>query len=111
MKEYVEEDPEKLLNEFIKDQDINLNNKIELTESWFEKQNNAGEWNLSPGSYILIENIADPLTGEAICKKGTAVYSDGFAEAQGTMLGLNVYKVKHIPTNRNIYITSHDIER
>jgi hypothetical protein len=66
---------------------------------------------LSKGTYKLVNNIASPITGEVIALSGTKIIVDDFAPTVDTILGYNIYNVKHIPTNQDIYITTKDITR
>ena len=66
---------------------------------------------LSKGTYKLVNNIASPITGEIIALSGTKIIVEDFASSINTILGYNIYNVKHIPTNQDIYITTKDIIR
>jgi hypothetical protein len=74
--------------------------------TWFETD--AG---LSKGTYMLMSDIASPVTGEVIALKNSKVVVEQATKPSATMFGCNVYGVYHPKTNQKIYITNGDISR
>ena len=80
---------------------------LPLQESnWFQ----SIDGKLNPGSYILVQDIASPLTGELIAKANSRIKVTEQIEPHDTFLGMSIYKVKH-QTGQDIYITNGDIVR
>lgn len=73
---------------------------------WFET-----DTGLNPGVYTLNEDILSPITGEVIALKNTKVEVQEKTEVYSTFLGKNIYKIKHIQTNQEIYVSNEDIVR
>lgn len=94
----------KVLSKF--EDDFELTIDLDECHKWFINENR-----LIPGLYTLNNDIASPATGELIALKGTKVKVDDLLESHDSILGLNVYKVKHFQTNQEIYITNQDIQR
>ena len=107
-------------------EEMNLSqeNMLKALESAFEEMNieidntiSESYWNvlqdgcLAPGSYVLKENIAMPTTGILMARKGSKVIVDGVCEAVDHMFGTPVYKVRHVSTKMDIYVTPQDITR
>ena len=79
----------------------------DLTESnWFIK-----EGRLNPGTYCLTKDIVSMNTGEAIGKKNSKVIVEDFTDPHASAFGQNIYKVKHVLTKQNLYISNEDIKR
>ena len=77
---------------------------------------NESFWNMSgddlaPGTYLLHENIASPSTGEIIALKGSRIIVPGLCEAVDNLFGTPIFKVKHVATKTDIYVTPKDIIR
>lgn len=70
-----------------------------------------GDSSLSPGAYTLTQDIASPLTGLMIARKGTIVNVAEGTMPIGSMFGENVYSVRHTLTSQDIYISSGDITK
>ena len=66
---------------------------------------------LAPGVYNLNTNIASPMTGEVIAKKGTKVIVPVMCEQVDVVFGVPIYKVKHSNTKTDIYVSPGDIIR
>tara|TARA_R110000744_G_scaffold190755_1_gene309961 strand:- start:642 stop:1238 length:597 start_codon:yes stop_codon:yes gene_type:complete len=90
---------EEVIGEKIPDQYFNEN-------KWFES-----DTGLNQGVYILIEDAVSPITGDVIALKNTKVEVKEKTEAHSNILGKNIYKVIHIPTQQEIYISNGDIKR
>ena len=90
---------EEVIGEKIPDQHFNEN-------KWFES-----DTGLNQGVYILIEDAVSPITGDVIALKNTKVEVKEKTEAHSNILGKNIYKVIHIPTQQEIYISNGDIKR
>jgi hypothetical protein len=95
---------EKVLDKALGD----FSSDLDLTEchKWFVNENK-----LIPGIYTLTKNIASIDTGEVIAPKGSKIRVNDLLESHDSIFGLNVYKVNHIQTNQEIFITNQDIER
>ena len=90
---------EEVIGEKIPDQYFNEN-------KWFES-----DTGLNQGVYILIEDAVSPITGDVIALKNTKVEVKEKTEAHSNILGKNIYKVTHIQTKQEIYISNGDIKR
>ena len=73
---------------------------------WFET-----DTGLNKGTYTLTENAVSPITGEVIALKGTKVNVQEKTMPCSTILGKSIYKVVHIPTKQEIYVSNGDIKR
>jgi hypothetical protein len=80
---------------------------LELSESVYIQEDQS----LMPGTYYLKEDIASSKTGELIALKGTKVQINEFAQPVGNVFGYNIYKVLHLDTKENVYITYENITR
>lgn len=83
-----------------------IDEKIINENKWFET-----DTGLNPGVYTLTEDIVSPSTGEVIALKNTNVEVQENTEVYSTFLGKNIYKIKHIQTNQEIYVSNGDIKR
>jgi hypothetical protein len=77
------------------------------SKAWFIAENNE----LSPGTYILYNEIALPKTGETLCRAGSVVVVKEAIAPVGTLFGTAVYKVRHHKTNQDIFVTGNDLAR
>lgn len=93
------------LKKILDDMEVDLDG--ELAESWNMLDDNV----LSPGTYSLSEDIASPMTGEYIARKGTKIIVGGNCEAVDNLLGMPIFEVTHAPTKTNIYVTPKDLVR
>ena len=66
---------------------------------------------LAPGTYTLAEDIAAPMTGEMIARKGTRVIAPVNSEPVDYIMNMPVYKVTHGPTKMDIYVSPGDLLR
>lgn len=66
---------------------------------------------LAPGAYDLLNNMASPATGETIARKGTRVTVDENTKPVGFVFGEPIYKIRHVQTKQEIYVSSKDIIR
>lgn len=80
----------------------------DLTES---RWNVMDDGSLAPGTYHLKNEIASPLTGEMIARKGSTVIVPALCEHVDVLFGVPVFKVKHSPTKTDIYVTPEDLAR
>jgi len=78
---------------------------LESTDEWFIREGRLGQ-----GTYALTNDIASPATLEIAGRKGSKVISEG-SEPYGEIMGLPVYKVKHVTTGQILFVTSKDIKR
>lgn len=79
----------------------------EINESWYI----LGNGSLSPGSYALTQDIALPVTGEMLAKRGTKVIVNENTEPFGYIFDEPIFKVKHVQTKQEIYVTAKDLIR
>ena len=90
--------------------------KVETEFDWDNLQLEESTWfqsidgKLNPGSYVLVQDIASPLTGELIAKANSRIKVEEQLEPCDTFLGSSIYKVKH-QTGQDIFITNQDITR
>ena len=87
-----------------------LDEKIEeeLNENyWYQDE----EARLYPGNYVLLEDVASPITGEIIAFKNQRVKVNDLQSPVGSFSNINIYRVKHTKTNQDIYISNRDISR
>lgn len=73
---------------------------------WFET-----DTGLNKGIYTLTEDAVSPITGEAVALKGTKINVEEKTMPCSTILGKSIYKVVHIPTKQEIYVSNGDIKR
>lgn len=93
----------KVMKKLLDDDDVD-----QLEEStWFQKDDGT----LNEGDYILVNDIASPKTGEIIAEAKTKVHVDANSSPVDKCFYQNIYKVTHIRTGQEIYITSRDIKR
>ena len=83
----------------------------EVDDSLFESTWFQENGYLVPGAYILTDGICDLETGELIAEKNSKVLVSDHLSPAGNIFDINIYKVKHIKTDRDIYITNRDITR
>lgn len=75
--------------------------------TWFQTENGL----LQEGKYHLLSDIASPVTGEIVARKGTSVLVAEASEPAGYFYGVEIYKVKHNNTKQDIYVSIEDITR
>jgi len=79
-----------------------------LEEStWFQ----TDEGILNEGDYWLINDIASPITGEIIAEAKTKIRVNVNSKPVDKCFYQNIYKVTHLKTKQELYITSKDIKR
>lgn len=83
-----------------------LDTSADITESWMKD----GDL-LFQGTYTLKEDIANPITGDILHKKGSKVLVAEHSEPVDVVFNENIYKVVHINTQQSIYVTSGDLTR
>ena len=105
IKEHTGMSEEKIEEIITKVLDDNL--ETDLTESqWFIKGDT-----LNPGIYCLTKDVVSMNTGEAIAKKNSKIRVEEHTEPYSSFLGNNIYKVQHILTKQELYISNEDIKR
>ena len=83
------------------------NLETDITESqWFIKGDT-----LNPGIYCLTKDMVSINTGEEIAKKNSKVRVLEHTEPHSSFLGNNIYKVQHVLTKQELYISNEDIKR
>lgn len=105
IKEHTGMSEEKIEEIITKVLDDNL--ETDLTENqWFIKGDT-----LNPGIYCLTKNIVSMNTGEEIAKKNSKIKVNEHTEPYSSFLGNNIYKVQHVLTKQELYISNEDIKR
>ena len=105
IKEHTGMSEEKIEEIIAKALDDNL--ETDITESqWFIKGDT-----LNPGIYCLTKDVVSMNTGEAIAKKNSKVRVLEHTEPHSSFLGNNIYKVQHVLTKQELYISNEDIKR
>ena len=105
IKEHTGMSEEKIEEIITKALDDNL--ETDITESqWFIKDDT-----LNPGIYCLTKDIVSMNTGEEIAKKNSKVKVLEHTEPYSSFLGNNIYKVQHVLTKQELYISNEDIKR
>lgn len=93
----------KVMQKFIDDENVD-----QLEEStWFQKDDGT----LNEGDYWLVNDVASPVTGEIIAEAKTKVRVGVNNSPVDNCFYQNIYKVTHLRTQHDIYITSRDIKR
>tara|TARA_B100001057_G_C22367172_1_gene763107 strand:+ start:33 stop:623 length:591 start_codon:yes stop_codon:yes gene_type:complete len=75
------------------------------------------QWNiqedqqLSPGIYVLQNDMPSHTTGEMIYKAGTKVSVAENTKPCGSVFGENIYTIRHVGTKTNLYVAASDIYR
>ena len=105
IKEHTGMSEEKIEEIITKVLDDNL--ETDLTESqWFIKGDT-----LNPGIYCLTKDVVSMNTVEAIAKKNSKIRVEEHTEPYSSFLGNNIYKVQHVLTKQELYISNEDIKR
>ena len=105
IKEHTGMSEEKIEEIIAKALDDNL--ETDITESqWFIKGDT-----LNPGIYCLTKDMVSIDTGEEIAKKNSKVRVLEHTEPHSSFLGNNIYKVQHVLTKQELYISNEDIKR
>ena len=105
IKEHTGMSEEKIEEIITKALDDNL--ETDITESqWFIKGDT-----LNPGIYCLTKDVVSMNTGEAIAKKNSKIRVFEHTEPYSSFLGNNIYKVQHVLTKQELYISNEDIKR
>ena len=105
IKEHTGMSEEKIEEIITKVLDDNL--ETDLTESqWFIKGDT-----LNPGIYCLTKDVVSMNTGEAIAKKNSKIRVEEHTEPYSSFLGNNIYKVQHVLTKQELYISNEHIKR
>jgi hypothetical protein len=66
---------------------------------------------LSPGVYVLEQDMASPSTGDMIYRKGTKITVAENTKPCGSVFGELIYNIRHVDTKTNLYVTASDILR
>lgn len=106
IKEHTNISDKKLISILEKSNGIDFSDYTPELNEWYITE----EGNIEQGKYALVRDIALPKTGELLAKKGTLVEVTA-PEPYGSILGHTVFKVKHLKTRQNIFITQEDITR
>ena len=64
---------------------------------------------LTEGTYTLNKEILLPTTAEPLIQKGSKVIVKENSKPVGSIFSIPVFKVQHVKTRNNIYITEEDI--
>ena len=105
IKEHTGMSEEKIEEIIAKALDDNL--ETDITESqWFIKGDT-----LNPGIYCLTKDIVSMNTGEEIAKKNSKIRVLEHSKPHSSFLGNNIYKVQHVLTKQELYISNEDIKR
>jgi hypothetical protein len=98
-----------LLEKYSKDNglDFEFGNTLLENNTWLTES--TGE--LRKGSYILLDDIQSPKTGEVIAKAGSTVNVKESTAPVGSVFGANIYQVDHVSTKQHIYISTGNIVR
>ena len=105
IKEHTGMSEEKIEEIISKALDDNL--ETDITENqWFIKGDT-----LNPGIYCLTKDIVSMNTGEEIAKKNSKIRVKEHTEPYSSFLGNNIYKVQHVLTKQELYISNEDIKR
>lgn len=96
-----EDDIRKVLDEVLEDIDDSLNESV-----FFIKEDI-----LNPGTYKLTSEILCPNIGEVLGNVNDEVYVKEHTEPTDIIFNAAIYKVKHVRTNQDLYISSGDIKR
>ena len=107
IREHTNMSEDKMLEMINKALDIEIEPNEINENTWYQDEN----LNLYPGNYTLTEDIASLTTGEVIALKNTRVVVDNLQAPIGKFKNINIYRVKHSPTNQNIYVSNGDITR
>lgn len=81
----------------------------ESVSAWYIHDDATKE--LVPGVYTLMNEIALPKTGEPYCRAGTSITISEGTVPVGTLFGHDVYKVHHVKTSSDIFVTLNDIAK
>lgn len=95
------------LEKIMQDLELDLDMALNEDRSWNVMENDQ----LAPGNYSLNEDIASPKTGEIIARKGTSIIADANNDPVDYMYGTPIYKVRHIPTQTDVYVAPGDLVR
>jgi len=92
----------------LKKMEVDIDTSVmESVSSWYILGNNS----LAPGTYTLTQNITLPKTGEMNARSGTRVIVDEGTMPVGHVFNEPIYKVKHVQTKQEIYISAMDLIR
>lgn len=99
---------EKHIEDILKEMEIDIDTSInESASSWNILANNT----LAPGTYTLVNDIMLPSTNEMSARKGTRIIVDEGTAPYGTIFNETVYKVKHVQTKQEVFVTALDLIR
>lgn len=105
LKEHTGMSDEAIQRALSKAYDIDFGEPIEESQ-WYQESDK-----LMPGKYILNKDIAHPVTGEIIAHNNETVFAEDFVYTSGSIFNINMYKVKHIKTKQEIFVSNRDILR
>ena len=79
---------------------------VENTNTWIVTEGKLGQ-----GEYKLTYDIASPITGEIVGKKNHKIVVESVIDPIDTVLGQSIYKVKHMISGQDLYVTAQDLKR
>ena len=89
------------------DADIDVDSFLPEETQWNIQEDNQ----LSPGMYVLQNDMASDITGHVIYKAGTKVSVAENTKPVGSVFGENIYSIRHVGTKTNLYVAASDIYR
>lgn len=98
---------QKLMEKYCSDNGINLDTTLTENNKWITDS----DGNLHSGTYRLNKDVASPKTGEVVALRATSVRVTESTSPSGSMFGLGIYEVEHIPTRQKIYVSTEDLEK
>lgn len=86
---------------------FDINSFLPEETHWNIQEDNS----LSPGIYVLANDMPHPETGEMIYRQGTKVSVAENTKPIGSIFGENIYTIRHVGTKSSVYVTASDIVR
>ena len=86
---------------------IDIDSFLPEETSW----NIQSDKSLSPGVYVLEQDMASPSTGDMIYRKGTKITVAENTKPCGSVFGELIYNIRHVDTKTNLYVAASDILR
>ena len=107
IREHTRMSDKKMLEVLEKALDIEID-PYDLNENtWYQDS----EANLYPGEYILTDDAVSPMTGEVIALRNQKVVVENLQPPTGKFQNINIYRVRHLKTNQDLYVSNGDITR
>lgn len=99
---------EKHIKDILAAMEVEIDDSItESTSSW----NILGDNSLAPGTYTLTNDIMLPSTNEMMARKGTRVIVHEGTRPHGMIFNEPVFKVNHVQTKQEVFVTALDLIR